>query len=81
MTRCQESAAAEHHRLARIVEETVASTLPALLGATNRILDEGALMRVTQSVVSIGQMLGPLLGYGALLVPPPRGAKKEPRGD
>jgi DHA1 family tetracycline resistance protein-like MFS transporter len=48
---------------------TLASTLPALLGVTNRALDEGALMGLNQAVVSVGQMLGPLLGYGALLLP------------
>jgi DHA1 family tetracycline resistance protein-like MFS transporter len=44
----------------------LSASLPALLGARNRALDEGALMGLNQSVVSLGQMIGPLLGYGAL---------------
>jgi len=41
-------------------------SLPALLGERNRSLDEGVLMGLNQSVVSAGQMIGPLLGYAAL---------------
>jgi MFS family permease len=48
---------------------TLAPTLPSLLGASNRTLDEGALMGLNQSVVSVGQMVGPVLGYGALTLP------------
>jgi DHA1 family tetracycline resistance protein-like MFS transporter len=44
----------------------LSASLPALLGARNTALDEGALMGLNQSVVSLGQMIGPLLGYGAL---------------
>lgn len=44
----------------------LSASLPALLGARNQVLDEGALMGLNQSVVSLGQMIGPLLGYGAL---------------
>jgi DHA1 family tetracycline resistance protein-like MFS transporter len=40
--------------------------LTALLANTNRMLDEGMIMGIDQSVASAGQMLGPLLGYGAL---------------
>src|SRR5262249_12356240 len=43
-------------------------SLTALLGATNRSLDQGALMGVNQSIASAGQMLGPLIGYAALAV-------------
>jgi MFS family permease len=46
----------------------LSASLPALLGARNHALDEGALMGLNQSVVSLGQMIGPLLGYGALAV-------------
>jgi predicted MFS family arabinose efflux permease len=41
-------------------------SLTALLGRTNRTLDEGAIMGVNQSIASAGQMLGPLAGYAAL---------------
>jgi MFS family permease len=47
----------------------LAATLPALLGGSNRVLDEGALMGLNQAVVSVGQMLGPVLGYAALTLP------------
>ena len=40
--------------------------LTALLASTNRMLNEGMIMGIDQSVSSAGQMLGPLLGYGAL---------------
>jgi DHA1 family tetracycline resistance protein-like MFS transporter len=48
---------------------TLAPTLPSLLGASNTTLDEGALMGLNQSVASVGQMIGPVLGYGALTMP------------
>jgi DHA1 family tetracycline resistance protein-like MFS transporter len=48
-------------------------TLNALLGRTNTVLDQGALMGVSQSVTSAGQMLGPLVGYAALALISPLG--------
>jgi hypothetical protein len=48
-------------------------SLTALLGATNRSLDQGAIMGVNQSIASAGQMVGPLIGYGALAVLSTRG--------
>ena len=45
---------------------TLAPTLPSLLGASTPDLGAGSLMGLNQATVSLGQMLGPLLGYGAL---------------
>jgi MFS family permease len=47
--------------------------LTALFAAANRSLDEGALMGVDQSLASLGQTVGPPLGYGALAVSGPAG--------
>jgi hypothetical protein len=41
-------------------------SVTALLAATNRQLDEGVIMGISQSVSSIGYMLGPPLAYAAL---------------
>lgn len=43
-------------------------SLTALLGRSNRALDEGAIMGVNQSIASAGQMIGPLAGYAAIAV-------------
>jgi MFS family permease len=47
--------------------------LTAMFAAANRSLDEGALMGVDQSLASLGQTVGPPLGYGALAVSGPAG--------
>jgi len=44
--------------------------VPTLIGLHNQALKEGEVMGVNQSVASGGQMAGPLLGYGALLLAP-----------
>ncbi len=46
----------------------LAPTLPSLLGGAAPSLGGGALMGLNQSTVSLGQIIGPLLGYGALTV-------------
>lgn len=48
-------------------------SMTALLGATNRALDEGAIMGINQSIASAGQMLGPLVGYAAIALFSTRG--------
>jgi len=52
---------------------TLAPSLTAMLALADRILDRGALMGVNQSVASVGQLIGPLLGYGSLALSSGRG--------
>ena len=40
--------------------------VPTLIGLQNRSLGEGEVMGVNQAVASTGQMMGPMIGYGAL---------------
>lgn len=48
-------------------------SISALLGTSNRTLDDGAIMGVNQSMASAGQLLGPLVGYAALALFSTRG--------
>jgi MFS family permease len=45
---------------------TLTPVLPAVLTKVNRALQEGELMGLNQSTASLGQIVGPLLGYSAL---------------
>jgi MFS family permease len=51
----------------------LAPTLPSMLGASSPGLGSGAVMGLNQATVSFGQMVGPLLGYGALTLGEARG--------
>lgn len=44
--------------------------VPTLISFQNQALMQGEVMGINQSVASAGQMTGPLLGYGAMLIAP-----------
>jgi MFS family permease len=47
---------------------TLNPAFSALIGRRGETGDEGALMGINQSAATVGQLLGPLVGYGALAV-------------